>query len=89
MALFGYLADGNWVLIGERQDQYLPLEDPARVGEDRAHMAAKYGTQPWDAAWLAAVFDLHMRPLPEGWRTSTDPAGSEGIAAALNEFIQP
>ena len=84
--LFGYTAGNTWVFIGERQDLHVPIEDEVQIAADREHVTAKYGTESWDAAWLARNFNIEMRPLPENWQQATDPTALDQIEVQMNEL---
>ena len=83
--LFGYTG-ASWVLLGEHQDQQVFLEDAGDISQEREQVTGRYGTVPWDAAWLEATFGLTMRSLPAGWQTfGADPNAIQAIADELEQ----
>jgi hypothetical protein len=88
LVLFGYSKE-RWVLLGEPRDQQITIEETSSALQEREQVTVRYGTVPWDAAWLQATFNLTMRPLPEDWRhLGTDPDVIQAITTQLDEALQ-
>ncbi len=90
LVLFGFARE-RWVLLGEPRDRQITIEEPSSASQERAQVAERYGTVPWEAAWLETTFGLGMHPLPVGWRLfGADPDMIQAIAneldGALREF---
>ena len=86
--LFGYSGE-TWVLLGEPSDWQMAIEVPSAVWQEREGVTARYGTVPWDAAWLEATFGLGMYPMSDGWRSfGADPDAIQAIATELDEALQ-
>jgi hypothetical protein len=86
-AFFGYAGE-TWVLLGEASAWQKSIEEPSTAGQEREEVTARYGTVPWDAAWLHVNFGLEMRPLPDGWQTfGTDPEVIQAIANQLDQAL--
>jgi hypothetical protein len=85
--LFGY-SDETWVLLGEASDWRKAIEEPSEPQQEREKVTARYGTVPWDAAWLKATLGLEMQILPEGWQTfGADPEVIQAIANTLDHAL--
>ncbi len=86
--VLGYAGD-MWVLLGEPHDQQKTIREPALGEQEREQTTARYGTVPWDAAWLGATFGLRMNPLPDDWQTfGADPNTIQAIARELDDALQ-
>jgi hypothetical protein len=87
-ALFGYAGE-RWVLLGELRDRQVTMEESSPAFQERAQVTERYGTVPWDTAWLEATFGLTMHPLPDAWqRFDADPAVIQAIATRMDEAFQ-
>jgi len=88
VVLFGYASKG-WVMLGEPRDRQITIEEPSAAFRERAQVTERYGTVPWDVAWLEATFGLTRYPLPEEWqRLGTDPDTIQTIANELDRSLQ-
>jgi len=88
LVLFGYAGE-RWVLLGSPRDRQITLEDPSAAFQERVQVTERYGTIPWDMAWLEATFNLSMHPLPDEWqRLGTDPDTIQMIANELEQAWQ-
>ena len=85
--LFGYAGE-RWVLLGEPRDRQITIEESSAAAQERERVTVRYGATPWDAAWLATMFDLTMRALPENWpRFGADPEVIQAITTQLDEAL--
>jgi len=88
LVLFGYSSE-RWVLLGEPRDQQIAIEEVSSAFQEREQVTERYGTVPWDAAWLEATFNLTMRPLPGDWpHFGADPDAIQAIVNELDEALQ-
>jgi hypothetical protein len=86
--LFGYISNHKWQLIGQHRDLWATIE-PAEAVNDRDFYAAQHKSMVWDGAWLADTFGIDVSPLPENWRSYTDPNVIQLIADMLNGGRSP
>jgi len=85
LVLFGYASE-RWVLLGEPRDRQITMEEPSSAFQERVQVTERYGTIPWDRAWLEATFGLTMHPLPDEWqRLGADPDTVQTIANELDQ----
>ena len=86
--LFGYSGE-TWALLGEASDWQKVIEEPSAVGQEREKVTTRYGTVPWNAAWLQTTFGLEMHLLPDGWQTfGADPDAIQAIANELDQALR-
>jgi hypothetical protein len=88
LILLGYSGD-MWLLLGEVSNQQKTLAETSEAGQEREQVTTRYGTVPWDAAWLDATFGLGISPLPDGWQTfGANPDAIQAIASELDDALQ-
>lgn len=85
--LIEYRGGGIWHLMGQFADQIVMVEEPEKIAEERQNIAARLGTEVWDAPWLASTYGTNMKPLPQTWRIfGMEQAAMQGLSAELERF---
>lgn len=88
--LIEYREAGIWHLVGQLADHAVMIEEPEKIAEERQNIAARLGVEIWDAPWLASVFGITMKPLPQTWRIyGMEQTAMNGISEELERFPVP
>ncbi|MFZ5904481.1 MAG: hypothetical protein ACOYZ8_13125 [Chloroflexota bacterium] len=81
--LFGYIGNGYWVWLGTQTNPKTTIHDFAKMADERRTVAALFDSQPWDTLWLEQRYGMTQQPLPENWRSFTDPSEQQAIVNGL------